>query len=79
MRSITFEGRISGDMECFCWDDISNKDMKKLRPDFDKKWDTPGRAYPNDVFRALGHDYFDGDAEQRYKFTITIERVNPHD
>jgi len=27
MKSITFIGRSSGDMECFCWDDVPEEDM----------------------------------------------------
>jgi hypothetical protein len=27
MKSITFVGRASGDMECFCWDDVPEEDM----------------------------------------------------
>ena len=30
MGQVTFTGRCSGDNECFCWDDIPEKDMRDI-------------------------------------------------
>jgi hypothetical protein len=30
-NEITFTGRASGDMECFCWDDVPKEDVIKIK------------------------------------------------
>jgi hypothetical protein len=30
MKKVTFIGKVSGDMECFCWDDVPLEDVKEI-------------------------------------------------
>lgn len=62
-RSVTFEGVLSGDMECFCWDNVT---------DFPKDdFGVLGRVYPNDVLWEL-----DCKQGKRYRFTMSVEEIS---
>lgn len=61
MKTIEFTGKISGDMECFCWDECS----------INTKFRQPGRLYPGDIWKKL-----DCEQGKKYKFTIKIEDVD---
>ena len=72
--SVTFDGKISGDMECFCWDDVPTELAEKIVAD--PEWvdedsrQRPGRVYPNNVLSYLGVE-----PGKRYKFTVTAEPI----
>lgn len=71
-KSVTFIGRISGDMECFCWDDVPIVQraglVKTHTFDLDNG-ERLDRMYPNDVFDHLGCK------DKRYRFTISVEEI----
>lgn len=62
-KSVTFEGIISGDMECFCWDEVTGCPENLC--------DFMLRAYPMAVFWHLGCE--DG---KRYRFTVSVEEIS---
>lgn len=62
-RSVTFEGTISGDMECFCWDEVAGCP--------DSLSDFMHRVYPEGVVRHLGCK-----EGKRYRFTVSVEEVD---
>lgn len=65
-KSVSFIGRISGDMECFCWDGVLFDDkINCLSDDYH-----PGRLYPGSVLRHLGCD-----TDKQYKFIISVEEM----
>ena len=77
--SASFVGVVSGDSECFCWDQVPATDCELLnpKPDWIKndpellELETPGRLYPGDVCRFLGCEQ-----GRRYKFTVIAEAVD---
>lgn len=71
-KSVTFEGVVSGDGECFVWDEVSDVDFDRLVPPDMRDFIGPGRLYPNTIVQALGIE--PGDTA-RYRFTITAEKV----
>lgn len=74
--SATFSGKMSGDMECFCWDDVPENECETIKDDPQWVKDNPdlqepiGRLYPGDVLRFLGCE-----RNKRYRFTITVEEA----
>lgn len=76
MKEIEFEGILSGDYECFCWDVEKQifQTIKKTKPDkysksqFNKKL---FRLYPNDVFNNIEMNT----EGKKYKFKISIEEI----
>lgn len=76
--SATFVGVISGDCECFCWDEVPEPDCQLINPEPEwirndpelRELGVPGRVYPNDICSFLGCEQ-----GKRYKFTITVESV----
>lgn len=65
--SVSFVGRVSGDCECFCWDDVPKEDHKRIVPD---AWQGEGRLYPNDILWYLGCT-----DDKRYRFTVSTEEI----
>jgi len=51
-NSVAFEGRASGDMECFVWDDVPKAQRLAINDDEDE-FEKLDRLYPNDVVRAI--------------------------
>ncbi len=74
-RSISFIGRQSGDMECFCWDDVPENQRKNIVGQrihaIDKEMgDRLDRLYPSDIMNKLkvGH-------KKPYLITVIVESL----
>ena len=65
---MTFTGTMSGDCECFCWDDVAQEVVNIVNGEPDEL-DTPGRLYTTDILRRLGFETGD-----RVKVTIIVEK-----
>lgn len=71
MKPITmsFTGVVSGDGECFAWDDVQTESPELM--DQMKENDRPkGRLYPNDLCWAAGIE-----DPRRYRYTVTVEPI----
>jgi hypothetical protein len=76
IKSVSFTGRESGDMECFCWDDIPENIRRDI---YGNEWHDEDkkngriltRLYPHDLMRYLLG--LNRDESKIYKFTLTIE------
>lgn len=66
--AVTFTGLSSGDMECFCWDDVPREDLQRIT-DVDE-FEPPGRLYPDAIMRAIGVD-----PAKRYRFLVMAEEI----
>ncbi len=66
-KRITFNGKISGDGESFCWDNVPYDQSLRIKgPDlFDMEH--KNRIYPNDIFW-----YLDCDSDNVHQFTIIV-------
>ena len=71
-RTVSFTGRVSGDCECFCWDDVPESELRAIDPVDRDEHDVPGRLYPNNVVWALGVPF---GSKELFRFTVTVEPV----
>ena len=69
---IAFTGVLSGDGECFCWDDVHPPDVAQILNAY------MGQVSPDSVFHFLARGVA-GDnpkPDQRYRFMIRMEEIN---
>ena len=87
MKSISFDGKQSGDGECFRWEvhpevrsaiigkeayDEELVENKEMAEELGHpNPDPPGYIYPGDVLRAVGCQN-----DKKYRFTITAEEIH---
>lgn len=67
---VTFDAIASGDMECFCWDQVEV--IKATKMDQVKREVEKGRLYPEAAFSLAGLDR-DYRYDKKFRFTIIIE------
>lgn len=80
ISSTQFVARPSGDMECFCWRDVSEKDVIQVigesnfsvNKEWDKKLGTNDSStlYPGDVIGKAN-----GEKDKKFRFTIIVEEL----
>lgn len=54
-NKITFDGRMSGDGECFLWGDVPPSQVKAITVDFDPEFDSETMLAPYTVLSRLGY------------------------
>ncbi len=72
-NSVTFQGRVSGDCQCFCWDDVPLEQRSQIVEshsvdvEYGCRLDT---MYPNDVLGYLKCEH-----DQLYIFTVFAQKI----
>lgn len=68
-RFISFTGKISGDCECFCWDNVPWNDCVLVKGTDLFDMDVKDTLYPNDIFEHLKCN-----SDTLYNFTIIVDK-----